>query len=123
MLRTRLLVCLCLLSPLACSAEEIRLDNELADCAAVRLAPVAVQGNLATVEGDVELSKPIGDCACFSALARYTSSVEVEGVEQVLQQGLVNLKTGGKKTLVLASDPALIQGETAILALSCAPPL
>lgn len=123
MMRTNALLWLCLLSPLACAVEGVRLDNELAGCAAVRLAPVAVQSNLATVEGDVELNKPIGDCACFSALARYTSSVADEGVEQVLQQGLVNLKTGGKKILVLASDPALIRGETTILTLSCAPPL
>ncbi|MNO00427.1 hypothetical protein D3C81_2203120 [compost metagenome] len=70
----------------------------------------------------IQLRKPIGECGCLSALATYTSSVNRAGVRQILQEGLVGLKSGGEKSLVLATEPALVTNKAVQVRLACAGP-
>jgi hypothetical protein len=104
-------------------ADEVRFKNELADCATIKLNTVSMTANIVLANTTVTLTKPIGACRCLSALATYTSSVDRGGVRQVLQEGLVSLKSGGNKRFVLATEPALIASKEVTVSLSCTGPL
>lgn len=111
---------LALLGATAQAADLSVAEHPLAACVDLRLAPATRSANLVTTTATLALKTPIGTCGCPSALATYTSSVTVNGVEQVLQEGLLGLRDGGQTVLVLASDPTLFDGHPARVALSCA---
>ncbi|NHZ64734.1 DUF2195 family protein [Massilia sp. CCM 8694] len=104
-------------------AGEVTFQNDLRACAAITAVKISTQVNLVLANTDIKLSKSIGDCRCLSALASYTSSVEVGGVRQILQSGLIGLDIGGARTFVLASDPALVVNRKVQVTFSCAGPL
>jgi hypothetical protein len=59
----------------------------------------------------------------MSALVNFTASVDVNGIRQKLQQGIISLAREGDRTLILASDQNLIDGKDVRVELSCAGPL
>lgn len=107
----------------AAHADTVKFHNGLSGCAALSVAKTWTQSNLVLAYVDVALRKSIGECGCFSALATYTSSVNRGGVRQELQKGLVNFMAGGEKTLVLATDPALVAGQEVQVQVACTEPL
>lgn len=125
MSRAKLSAIAILLAGAACAAhaDQVKFENELSACASVSLNKVFTESNVVLATTAVKLAKPIGDCRCLSALATYSSSVDRGGVRQVLQEGLVSLKTGGDKTFVLTTEPALVAGKTVTVTLGCAAPL
>jgi hypothetical protein len=104
-------------------ADSIAFDNELAACVTAATTKITTQANIVSAHMNFQVHQPVGACGCMSALATYTSSVEVEGVRQVTQQGIVAIREGGPKTLVLATAPALIAGRKVQVRLACTPPL
>ncbi|MBB4095908.1 hypothetical protein GGQ79_004461 [Ochrobactrum pecoris] len=59
----------------------------------------------------------------MSALVNYTASVDINGIRQKLQQGIISLAREGDRTLILASDQNLIAGKDVRVELPCAGPL
>jgi hypothetical protein len=104
-------------------ADQVTFENELSECATVAVDKVSAASNVVLAKATITVLKPIGDCRCLSALATYSSSVNRGGVRQVLQEGLVGLKSSGAKVFVLASEPALVAGKKVTVNLGCAGPL
>ncbi|MEP7456274.1 DUF2195 family protein [Phyllobacterium sp. SB3] len=116
------------LSAILCSAAAaaqaggVAFQNELAVCVTVKAVKTVTETNVVSVSTSFQLHKSIGDCGCYSALATYKSSVDLGGVREVLQEGVITIKNDGTKTLVLASEPALIANRKIQVQLTCAPP-
>jgi len=104
-------------------ADEIIIQNDLAPCVTIKMTNVSTKETVVLARPTFELHKAIGECGCFSALASYTSSVKIDGVQQNLQSGVISLKRGGPKTLILASEPALVARKKVRIQLSCTPAL
>lgn len=106
------------------NANQVTFQNELSACVSIKTTKTSTQSNVVLANTSVQLSKPIGECGCLSALATYTSSVDRGGVRQTLQEGLIGLKSGGEKTLVLATEPNLIGNKEVVqVQLACTGPL
>ena len=106
----------------AWAAEPIAIKNDLAACVVVKAGPPSSQDNAVLANVRFDLRKSIGECGCLSALATYTSSVNRDGAPQFLQEGLIGLKGSADKTLVLATEPALIGKLPIQVRLACAGP-
>jgi len=98
---------------------EIDLQNGLSAC--IDLKPRQV--NIVSFDARFNLHRSIGMCGCMSALVNYTASVDINGIRQKLQQGIIPLAREGDRTLILASDQNLIAGKDVRVELSCAGPL
>jgi len=107
----------------AADTGDVTFQNELAACVTVKAAKTATETNTVSVATTFQFHKSIGDCGCFSARASYTSSVDNGGVRDVLQQGVIVIKKDTAKSLVLASEPALIADEQIHVRLTCARPI
>ncbi|MBB4096023.1 DUF2195 family protein [Ochrobactrum pecoris] len=116
------------LSALLCNAATaadtggVAFQNELAACVTVKASETETKTNLVSVKTNFQLSKPIGDCGCFSARAAYMSSVNIGGVREVLQQGVIVISKNATKSLVLASEPGLAANREIQIQLTCASP-
>lgn len=104
-------------------AEEVVLQNQLHQCLAMEVTKTWTESNIVLTSIRFDLRKPIGECGCSSALATYATSVNRGKAHQVLQEGVIGLMNGGDKTLVVATDPALVAGKKVAVSLSCTPPL
>jgi hypothetical protein len=101
----------------------VAFKNYLAGCVAIKVREISTEGNVVAAHTIVTLAQSISECGCKSALATFTSSVDVGGVREVLQTGLVSLKSSGEKVFVLVSDPALIVNKKVTVTLACTGPL
>ncbi|WP_433762931.1 DUF2195 family protein [Brucella anthropi] len=81
-----------------------------------------LKANAITVKAHFQLHRPIGDCGCFSARAIYTTSVAIERVQEMLQQGIIPINKDVVKTLVLASEASLVGNRKVNVQLTCARP-
>lgn len=104
-------------------AEQVVFRNELHPCVTIEAIRTWTESNIVLATALIQLRKPIGECGCLSALATYASSVDRGKARQTLQEGVIGLKSGGEKTLVLATEPALISDKTITVRLSCTGPL
>lgn len=104
-------------------AVEIDLQNGLSSCVDLKPGQVKRQANIVSFDARFNLHQSIGLCGCMSALVNFTASVDVNGIRQKLQQGIISLAREGDKTLILASDQNLIAGQDVRVELSCAGPL
>lgn len=101
----------------------VRISNTLSACVAVHIRETFIHDNMIVAGTDFRLLNSIGDCGCHSALAEYDSITSVNTAQQVLQNGLINIGKSGSKTLVLASEPALVANRDIQLRVYCAPAL
>jgi len=104
-------------------AVEIDLQNGLSACVDLMPGQVQRQANIVSFDARFNLHRSIGMCGCMSALVNYTASVDVNGIRQKLQQGIISLAREGDRALILASDQNLIAGKDVRVELSCAGPL
>jgi hypothetical protein len=109
--------------PVPAHAGQITFQNELSACLTVKAGKTLATQDIVLAKTTIQLNKPIGECGCKSALASYASSVETGGVQETLQDGLIGLMSGGSKTLVVATQPALVGDKNVTVRLSCAAPL
>lgn len=107
----------------AAGADDVVFQNDLAACVAPEVTGLRTEANIVSADVDFREHKPIGACGCTSALATYTSSVDVGGARQTVVEGIVAIRGMGPKTLVLATEPALIAGRQMHVRLTCARPL
>lgn len=110
-------------SAFAAHADKITFQNDLSACVSITATKTSTESNVVWANTRVQLRKSIGECGCLSALATYTSSVNRGGVRQVLQEGLIDLGSGGERKLVLATDPALVANKEVRVRLACTGPL
>ncbi|MHC5232972.1 DUF2195 family protein [Brucella sp. LJL56] len=106
----------------AADAGGIAFENKLAGCVTVTGEKAVVKEAAISVKTRFQFHKPIGDCGCFSARAVYTSSVDIGGERELLQQGIIVSNKNMTKTLVLASDVTLVGDRTIHVQLNCAGP-
>lgn len=104
-------------------ADPVTFRNELSACVTIKAMKTLMESNVVLENTTITLLKPIGECGCLSALATYTSSVDRGGVRQILQEGLIGLKSGGEKMLVLATEPILTANKEVQVRLVCTGPL
>lgn len=97
-------------------------ENKLAECVTVTGENAVLKANAITVKTHFLLHRPIGDCGCFSARAIYTSSVTIERVQEMLQQGIIPINKDAVKTLVLVSEASLVGNRKINVQLTCARP-
>ncbi|MEJ8296293.1 DUF2195 family protein [Delftia tsuruhatensis] len=107
----------------AAHADQITFQNDLSACVSITATKTSTESNVVWANTRVQLRKSIGECGCLSALATYTNSVNRGGVRQVLQEGLIDLGSGGERKLVLATDPALVANKEVRVRLACTGPL
>lgn len=100
----------------------IAFENKLASCVTVKNEPPVSIANAITVITRLQIHDPIGNCGCFSARATYTSSIAVDGVQEVLQQGVLLIDKDAVKTLTIASEARLARGHKINIQLTCAGP-
>ncbi|WP_374788796.1 DUF2195 family protein [Brucella oryzae] len=98
---------------------EIDLQHGLSACVDLKPGQVKRQANIVSFDARFILHRSIGMCGCMSALVNYTASVEVNGIRQKLQQGIISLAGEGDRRLILASDQNLIAGKDVRVELSC----
>ena len=110
-------------SAFAAHADQITFQNDLSACASITATKTSTESNVVWANTRVQLRKSIGECGCLSALATYTSSVNRGGARQELQEGLIDLGSGGERKLVLATDPALVANKEVRVRLACTGPL
>ncbi|MEJ5023087.1 DUF2195 family protein [Ochrobactrum vermis] len=100
----------------------IAFENKLAACVTVTGEKSVVKANVLSVKAHFQIHKPIGDCGCFSARVAYSSSIDMEGVPEFLQQGIIPINKDAVKTLVLASEASLVGDREINVQLVCARP-
>ncbi|WP_273772535.1 DUF2195 family protein [Brucella intermedia] len=103
-------------------APGVAFENKLAACVTVTGEKPVINANFISVKTRFQLHKPIGNCGCFSARAIYTSSIDIEGLPEFLQQGIIPINRDAVKTLVLASDASLVGDRKISVQLTCARP-
>ncbi|MBA8845748.1 MULTISPECIES: DUF2195 family protein [Brucella/Ochrobactrum group] len=124
--RSFVVVFFCAISTVhAASSEAVKIDlqNGLSACVDLKAGQVRRQANIVSFDARFNLHRSIGMCGCMSALVNYTASVDVNGIRQKLQQGIISLAREGDRTVILASDQNLIAGKDVRVELSCAGPL
>ncbi|WP_229509195.1 DUF2195 family protein [Massilia sp. CCM 8734] len=104
-------------------AVEVTFQNNLRDCVTITDVKISTQSNLVLANTNIQMSKSIAECRCLSAVASYTSSVDMGRERQILQSGSIALLSGGAKTFVLASEPKVVANRKVQVKLSCAGPL
>ncbi|MCD0505840.1 DUF2195 family protein [Bordetella petrii] len=105
------------------AAGAVKVENALAQCVAVQPGMRTVTDGQLLLQADLEVKQSIGRCGCKSAIATYTSRVELEGQHRsFLQSGSIAIKQSGSRTLTLASDDQLVGDRTVVLSLGCAAP-
>lgn len=104
-------------------AGEVTFQNNLRDCVTITEVKISTQSNLVLAHTNIQMSKSIAECRCLSAVANYTSSVDMGREREILQSGSIALLSGGAKTFVLASEPKLVANKKVQVKLSCAGPL
>lgn len=97
-------------------------ENNLAKCVTITGRNAVVKANAITVFTRFQLHKPIGDCGCLSARATYTSSIDIDGVQEVIQQGVLLIDKDDIKTLIIASEARLVGDRKIKVHLTCARP-
>jgi hypothetical protein len=107
----------------AAHANPVMFKNKLSACVTIKTLKTSTASNIILAHTSVQLHKPIGECGCLSTLATYRSSVDNGGARQILQEGLIAMDSGGEKTLVLATDRALVAKKSVQVQLACAGPL
>lgn len=112
-----------LCSPAAQAAGSIKLENALAACVAVSPGMRTTTDGQVLIQAGLDVKQSIGRCGCKSAIATYTSRVELDdGQRGFLQSGALRIKQSGTHTLTLASDEALVGDRDVVLSLGCAAP-
>ncbi|MCH4538654.1 DUF2195 family protein [Ochrobactrum sp. A-1] len=106
----------------AADAGGIAFENKLASCVTVKNEPPVSNANAITVITRFQIHKSIGNCGCFSARATYTSSIDIDGVQEVLQQGVLLIDEDAVKTLIIASEARLAGDRKIKVKLNCAGP-
>jgi len=101
-------------------AVEIDLQNGLSACVDLKPGQLKRQANIVSFDVRFNLHRSIGMRGRMSALVNYTASVDVNGIRQKLQQGIISLAREGDRTLILASDQNLIAGKGIRVEMSCA---
>ncbi|MBO1114003.1 DUF2195 family protein [Bordetella petrii] len=113
---------------MACAAAahasgSLKVDNALAACVDVRPGMRATTDGQVLLQAGLDVRQPIGRCGCKSAIAAYTSQVELDGGRRgFLQRGALGVKQSGARTLTLASDEKLLGDRNVVLSLRCAAP-
>ncbi|MBV7483534.1 DUF2195 family protein [Bordetella sp. BOR01] len=101
----------------------IKLENALAACVDVQPGMRATTDGQVLLQAGLQVKQSIGSCGCKSAIATYTSRVELEGGHRsFLQSGALRVKQSGSHTLTLASDEKLVGDRDVVLSLGCAAP-
>lgn len=101
----------------------VHINNALSSCVSIHITDTTVRDNIVLADTAFQLRKSIAECGCRSALVSYNSATSVNTVAQVLQGGLIAVKSSGNKTLVLASEQALLGDSELQLQFQCAPAL
>jgi hypothetical protein len=101
----------------------LHIRNELSACVAIHIVDTSIHANMVLANTAFQLRKSIGECGCRSALVSYASVISVNTAQQVLQNGLISISKSGNRTLVLASEQALVAGKEMQLRFNCAPAL
>lgn len=108
---------------LSALATEVTFDNRLSTCMSIELKTLSQQKNVLLADTTIVLHQSIGECGCFSAQANYVSSIDIDGFEYAIQEGQIELMSGGDKILVLTSDSDLLEHKKVQVRLNCTPPL
>ncbi|GAB3092049.1 DUF2195 family protein [Bordetella muralis] len=105
------------------AAGPIKVENALAQCVALQPGVRTTTGQQVVTEATLTVKKSIGECGCKSAIATYTSQVEMEGgYRSFLQRGALLVKESGVQPLTLASSAQLLGDRGVVLSLACAGP-
>gem|GEM_PF-383324 len=105
------------------AAGPIKVENALAQCVALQPGVRTTAGQQVLTEATLTVKKSIGECGCKSAIATYTSQVEMEGgYRSFLQRGALLVKESGVQPLTLASSAQLLGDRGLVLSLACAGP-
>ena len=99
------------------------ITNALSACVTIHIRDTSMHADMLLANTVFQLRKPIGECGCRSALVSYDSITSVNTEQQVLQNGLIGINKSGNKTLVLASEQALVVDQEIQLQFHCAPAL
>lgn len=105
------------------AAGAVTVDNGLQACVAIRPGTRTVEHGMLLQGVTLEVSKPIGECGCKSAIMGYASRVVLDGgARSLLLQGRLNAAKSGARTLPLASDATLAGDRPIALSFECAAP-
>ncbi len=102
---------------------QFSISNALSACVAIHIRDTSLHASMLLADTIFQLRKSIGECGCRSALVSYDSVTRVNTAQQILQTGLIGLNNSGNKTLVLASEQALVADKQIQLRFHCAPAL
>src|SRR3546814_12391262 len=106
------------LAAMACAATahasgSLKVENALAGCVDVRPGMRATTDGQVLLQAGLDVKQSIGACGCKSAIATYTSQVELDGGHRgFLQSGALRIKQSGAHHLQLASDGKLVGDRT-----------
>ena len=122
-LRLAALLAAVLCGTAAHAAGSVKLENALAACVDVRPGMRTTTDGQVLMQAGLDVKQSIGRCGCKSAIATYTSRVELDGGQRsFLQSGSLRIKQSGSHTLTLASDEQLAGDGNVVLSLGCAAP-
>ncbi|MCO7517348.1 DUF2195 family protein [Pseudomonas guariconensis] len=115
---------LCLAAPLAGAlAGAPTLDNTLSTCLAAHLAPPRTAQGQVLLPLTLEARRSTGECGCTSALIRYRLLATGAGATSfILQEGLLDSRHAGARTLMLVADARLAAGREIEVTLGCRAP-
>ncbi len=98
----------------------LNIRNALSACVAIHVRDTSIHDDMLLADTVFQLRKPIGECGCRSALVSYGSVTRLNTAQQVLQNGLIGIGKSDNKTLVLASEQALVADKQIQLQFHCA---
>src|SRR5690606_1152442 len=105
------------------AAGAVKVDNALAQCVTLRPGMRAITNGQVILQARFNVTQSIGRCGCKSAIATYTSHVELAGAQRsFLQSGSLRVTESGARTLTLASDEQLAGDGSVVVSLGCARP-
>lgn len=103
-------------------AIELKIQNQLANCAEFRDTKIVLDDTFPLLSFDLKLKNSIADCGCKSALGMFSVVAQRESYASYLISGKVALGEGGEKAIPVAADISLISGASLDVIFSCAQP-
>ena len=110
-------------APAVHAAGAIKIENSLAQCVDLQPGVRTTTAQQEVTQATLNVKQSIAECGCKSAIATYTSQVEMEGgYRSFLQRGALLIKASGVQPLTLASSAQLLGDRDVVLSLGCAAP-
>ena len=106
----------------ASEIDSVKIENHLSSCIAFTDMNRDVVSKIPVLSLYSQISRPIAECGCKSALGTYSIFSQLEGYRFYIISGQVSFVESELKYLPLSPEQKLISGKKLVVSFSCSQP-